>query len=70
MFIYFFITQYSSASPSEMLFGWSLVLYLGGSIAYYFISKSSSKSEMVGEIKKQKNLKELATPYLERVKDI
>lgn len=70
MFIYFFITKYSSLSPGEVVFGCSLVLYLVGSIAYYFISRLSSKDEMEGEISKQKSLKEIAKPYLERVKGI
>lgn len=66
----FFIFKYSSLSSNELVFAWSLVLYLAGSIAYYFISKSSSKDEMAIEINKQKNLKELAMPYFERVKNI
>lgn len=70
LLIYFLITNYSSFSPGEMVFGWSLVLYLVGSIAYYFISKLSSKDEMEGKISKQKSLKEIVMPYLERVKGI
>ena len=70
LFLYSFITDYSGASPGQLVFCWSLVLYLIGSIAYYIIFRLSSKGKMEGEISKQKSLKELAMSYIERVKGI
>ena len=68
--LYKFITEYSGGTPDELIFGWSLVLYLVGSIAYYFISSSSSKGKMTGEKSKHRGSLKLAMLYLERVKGI
>ncbi len=71
-FLYIFITEYSLLinEPGTKIFGWSLALYLIGSIAYYFITRLSSKGEMEEKISKQKSFKKLAILYLKRVQDI
>jgi len=65
-----FITNYHKADSGDLVFGWGIVLFLVASFVYYLASQKESKGEMKKEITMQKNLKEAAAPYIERVKNL
>ncbi len=71
VFLYIFVTQYSQLeSTGDIVFGWSLVLYLTGAVVYFFISKASSKNELTSHIRNQRRLHDTALPYWGRVKNL
>lgn len=68
--LYQFITNYHKADTGNLVFGWGIVLFLVASLVYYLASQKESKGEMKKEITMQKNLKEAAAPYIDRVKNL
>jgi len=68
--LYSMISDYTTMDTGDLTFFYGIVLYIVGSIIYFLTSKFSSKNVMTSEIKKRKDLKESALPFLERVRDL
>lgn len=70
MYLYFILTQYSKGSKGDLIVAWSIVIYLIVSVCYFFIAKSSSKGEMGVKIKKESNILQKASSYLEKIMNL